>query len=92
MGQCIQGKRAENDDGKKEREREKLGKEGKRLLWESVQRTGRENVTKSCTIDIGQSGKRRCVVDDGRWSGCDVSWFYMPLNYLLMRLGRTRCE
>lgn len=73
VGECILGKSAREDNGKKAIESGRLGKEGKRLLGESVERTNKAEATKSCTIDIGQSGKRRCVVDDGVWTGCDVS-------------------
>ena len=73
VGQCIQGKKAEKDDAKKAAKTGKLGKEGKRLLEESVKIVQERKVEKSCTIDIGEVGKRRCVVDGGVWTGCDVS-------------------
>lgn len=68
VGKCIEGKQGK---------REGLAKEGYELLWNSVDRTLRENVTKSCTIRIDSTivkgGKRTCQVDDGVWTGCDVS-------------------
>jgi hypothetical protein len=63
VGDCVEGK------GKSQ----KLGKEARRLFGESVARSESLNVTNSCTVDIGEPGKRRCVVDDGKWVGCDVS-------------------
>lgn len=54
---------------------EYLGRQGRRLLRESIQRTKEAGVTKSCTIDITSTikheGKRRCIVDGGVWKGCD---------------------
>jgi hypothetical protein len=73
VGGCILGHKAEKDDGKTAIEKGKLGKEGRKLLKKSIKTTERNNVTKSCTIDIGEPGKRRCIVDDGKWWGCDVS-------------------
>jgi hypothetical protein len=68
VGKCIEGK-----TGK----REGLAREGYELLWDSVDRTFKENVTKSCTIRIDskivKGGKRVCQVDGGVWTGCDVS-------------------
>ena len=74
VGECILGKGARRDDGKRATKKGTVGEEGKRLLVESIGRTEAAGVTKSCTIDIGETGKRRCIVDGGKWSGCDVSW------------------
>jgi hypothetical protein len=73
VGQCIQGKKAEEDDGKEAEKAGKLGAEGRKLLQKSIRVARERNATKSCTIDIGEPGKRRCVVEDGVWTGCDVS-------------------
>jgi len=56
-------------------ELEYLAHEARRLLRQSVRRTHKAEVTKSCTIDIASTIKhdrrRRCIVDGGVWKGCD---------------------
>jgi hypothetical protein len=61
VGKCIEGK-----EGK----REGLAKEGYELLKDNVEVTQATNITTSCTIRINGRG---CKVDDGVWTGCDVS-------------------
>ncbi len=51
-----------------------LAEEGRRRLRDSVKRTSKEGVTKSCTIRIASTLKhtpRECMVDGGAWKGCD---------------------
>ena len=54
-----------------------LGKEARGLLRDNVRDTAERNVSMSCTIVIASTmvrgGERRCVVDGGVWTGCDVS-------------------
>jgi enoyl-CoA hydratase/carnithine racemase len=54
---------------------EDLAHEARRLLRQSVRRTIKNEVTKSCTIDIsiGSAAKdrSRCIVDRGAWVGCE---------------------
>lgn len=55
-------------------ELEYLGHQGRKLLRESVKRTRKAGVTKSCTIRIDSTikhGYRECIVDGGVWKGCD---------------------
>ncbi|ORX37382.1 hypothetical protein BD324DRAFT_625933 [Kockovaella imperatae] len=75
VGQCIQGKKAKKDDGKKATKKGILGKEAKELLQSNAEITWSRNITRACTIEIGSTlrtgGKRTCVVDDHIWTGCD---------------------
>jgi hypothetical protein len=64
-----------------EQEVGELGKEGRELLLQSARIVEDRGVEKSCTIEIGSTGKkgtngqRRCIIDGGTWKGCDVSDF-----------------
>ncbi|ORY29337.1 hypothetical protein BCR39DRAFT_532403 [Naematelia encephala] len=66
VGRCIERK---SKNG--------LGKEARKLLFENVRETNERGVEKSCTIEIQSTlvrgRKRTCLVDDGVWTGCDVS-------------------
>ncbi|KAI9808842.1 MAG: hypothetical protein M1826_004046 [Phylliscum demangeonii] len=62
LNQCVSSTGGEGDDGKD-------GQGGMALLRESVARSERAGVTKSCTIRL--DGKIRCVRDGGEWMQCD---------------------
>ena len=96
VGQCVQGKKAKEDDGKKaEEEEEKIGKEGGRLLRDNAAETQRRGIERACRIEIGstlvQGGQRVCVVDNHTWAGCDVSDTAQDVisRLILISLGRS---
>lgn len=65
-----------DEDGEPlDEEPEPLSKEARQRLRESVQKTKKDGVEKSCTIRIDSTvkrgGLRECIVDGGVWRGCD---------------------
>lgn len=48
----------------------KAGREGTRLLLESVQATKALGIVNSCTVLV--NGRKVCVRDDNKWRDCEV--------------------
>lgn len=95
VGQCIQGKKAEHDDGKKAAEKGKVGKEARRLLLDNVKNTLARGEKSTCVIEIATSKKqqrRRCKVDHGVWTGCDVSQYTLGGIQLISQDGHTATD
>ena len=79
IGECIQGKKPKNPH--KVIRNGELGEEARRRLLSSVKETANRGIEKSCTIEIESTlvkkRKRVCLVDDGVWIGCDVSYSHI---------------